>query len=131
MADMDFELEWDSGFDPDNAQETFEKMLSTADSRLLAVMTQAGWETEKEAKRYVPVDTTNLRDSIESRTQPQRNTILTEVGTNVEYAPHVEYGTRKMAAQPYLRPAVDEVSSKLERRIRMAVLEAAEEAGNG
>ena len=26
------------------------------------------------------------------------------VGTNVEYAQHVEYGTRRMPARPYLRP---------------------------
>jgi hypothetical protein len=31
------------------------------------------------------------------------------VGTNVEYAVYVEFGTSKMRAQPYLRPAVKEV----------------------
>jgi len=30
-----------------------------------------------------------------------------EVGTPVEYAPYVEYGTRKMEAQPYMRPGMD------------------------
>lgn len=30
------------------------------------------------------------------------------VGTNVEYAPYVEYGTRFMGAQSYLRRALDE-----------------------
>ena len=28
------------------------------------------------------------------------------VGTNVEYAAHLEYGTRKMSAQPHFRPAL-------------------------
>lgn len=28
------------------------------------------------------------------------------IGTNVEYAPYVEMGTSKMAARPYLKPAV-------------------------
>lgn len=28
------------------------------------------------------------------------------IGTNVEYSPYVELGTSKMAAQPYLKPAV-------------------------
>lgn len=28
------------------------------------------------------------------------------IGTNVEYGPYVELGTAKMAAQPYLKPAV-------------------------
>lgn len=31
------------------------------------------------------------------------------VGTSVEYAAYVEFGTSKMKAQPYLRPAVREV----------------------
>lgn len=30
------------------------------------------------------------------------------VGTNVEYAPYVEFGTNKQTAKPYLRPAYDE-----------------------
>ena len=28
------------------------------------------------------------------------------IGTNVEYAPYVEFGTSKQKAQPYLKPAV-------------------------
>lgn len=28
-----------------------------------------------------------------------------EIGTNVEYGPYVEFGTSKMSAKPYLRPA--------------------------
>ena len=31
------------------------------------------------------------------------------VGTNVEYAVYVEFGTSKMQAQPYLRPAAERV----------------------
>lgn len=31
------------------------------------------------------------------------------VGTNVFYAPYVEYGTRRQQPQPYLRPALDVV----------------------
>ena len=32
-----------------------------------------------------------------------------EIGFNAEYASYVEFGTYKMAAQPYLRPAFDAV----------------------
>lgn len=39
--------------------------------------------------------------------QPSDEYIL-HVGTNVEYAPYVEYGTRRWpTGQPYLRPAMD------------------------
>lgn len=30
------------------------------------------------------------------------------IGTNVKYAPYVEYGTRKTSAQPFLKPAVED-----------------------
>lgn len=35
------------------------------------------------------------------------------IGTNVEYAPYVEYGTKRMKAQPYLRPAVDNNQARI------------------
>lgn len=40
------------------------------------------------------------------------------IGTNVEYAPHVEFGTSKAAAQPYLRPALDVMEADVKRYIR-------------
>ena len=39
------------------------------------------------------------------------------VGTNVDYAPWVEGGTSKMAAQPFLRPALDNNKSRIEKMI--------------
>lgn len=35
------------------------------------------------------------------------------VGTNVEYAPHHEYGTVKMGARPYLRPALQSMKGAI------------------
>lgn len=55
-----------------------------------------------EAKQMCPVDTGNLRASI---TPVVESWARAYIGTNVEYAPYVEYGTRNMAAQPYLEPA--------------------------
>ena len=61
---------------------------------------------EGEAKLRCPVDTGNLRDSIKYSIDENEPAVL--IGTNVEYAPYVEFGTVKMQAQPYLRPAVIE-----------------------
>ena len=55
------------------------------------------------AQRNVPVDKGILRASLNSRITVDQAII----GTNVNYAPYQEYGTTKMKAQPYLRPAVD------------------------
>ena len=66
-----------------------------------------------QAVSLAPVDTGRLRSSIGYKTPTKTEGDLTVsprkneayVGTNVEYAGHVEFGTRRAAAQPYLRPA--------------------------
>jgi HK97 gp10 family phage protein len=70
---------------------------------------EAAMLVEREAKINVPVDTGRLRSSIASE---EKKPLLFEVGTNVEYAAFVEFGTSKMAAQPYLQPAVETVRAK-------------------
>lgn len=40
----------------------------------------------------------------ETHGKPEKGTVY--IGTNVEYAPYVEMGTVKMAARPYLGPAM-------------------------
>lgn len=62
-----------------------------------------GGMAETYAKRLCPVRTSTLRNSI-THEQEDENTEV--IGTAVEYSPYVELGTVKMAAQPYLRPAV-------------------------
>jgi len=56
-----------------------------------------------EAKRLAPVRTGRLRDSIRILEQGEGYVI---VGSDVEYAPYVEYGTYRMAPRSFLRPAV-------------------------
>ncbi len=57
---------------------------------------------EAKAKELCPVDTGKLRASITPVIQSWAEAY---VGTNTEYAPYVEFGTKHMAAQPYLEPA--------------------------
>ena len=70
-------------------------------------------EIEAEAKRLCPVRTGRLRASIHNGKIRERAYF---VGTNVEYAPFVEFGTRKMTAKPYLRPAAKKVLNKYKMR---------------
>ena len=62
-----------------------------------------GEPTVEEAQRLAPVRTGALRDSIYWRKVRE---LIYEIGATVAYAIYVEYGTWKMRAQPYLRPAV-------------------------
>lgn len=59
------------------------------------------------AKQFAPVHTGNLRRSITMQVTNVPGGIEAEVGTNVEYAPHVEQGTYKMAPRAFLGPAID------------------------
>lgn len=83
-----------------------------------------GASLEGQAALLAPVDTGRLRGSITYATRRERSrpdapaqgsdevsqpsdVWTLHVGTNVSYAEHVEYGTRRTAAQPYLRLALD------------------------
>lgn len=48
---------------------------------------------QAEAKTLCPVDTGRLRNSISERTIQTKNETYSEVFTNLEYAPYVEFGT--------------------------------------
>jgi HK97 gp10 family phage protein len=56
-----------------------------------------------EMRALTPVDTGNLRDS--EHVEVTENSVTLVAGT--DYALFVEFGTSKMSAQPYMRPAID------------------------
>lgn len=82
------------------------------------------------AKRYAPVDTGTLKKSIKVRAlkRNRRGDVGVVVGTSQRefvgdlfYGAMVEYGTSKMEAKPYMRPAYeekkDEIVSTYQREI--------------
>jgi HK97 gp10 family phage protein len=78
-----------------------------------------GLTAEKYAKEIVPVDTGRLRNSITHEVDAKD----VYIGSNVEYAPHVEYGTIHQKAQPFLRPAATEHTSTYKQIIQDAFSE--------
>ena len=72
---------------------------------------KAALTLEKNAKQNCPVDTGKLRASITTEV----GNLEAEVGTNVEYALCVEFGTSKQSAQPFMRPALDKAITQLNR----------------
>lgn len=79
---------------------------------------------------YVP--TGNLMRSIESH--DSSNGMQTEIAPQAmskkdyEYGQAVEYGTKKMAAEPFMKPAGDAIGSNLNETARKALKQASEEA---
>jgi phage protein, HK97 gp10 family len=59
---------------------------------------------ETTAKMKAPVDTGALRASIQNEMEEETSGV---VYTNQEYSQFVEFGTSKMAAQPYMTPAAE------------------------
>lgn len=68
-----------------------------------------GLKVQRRAKQLAPVDTGRLRSSITEELSRDPQGLVERIGTDVEYALHQEMGTSKMAAHPYLRPALDAV----------------------
>lgn len=56
-----------------------------------------------------PKLTGTLSRSIEAELAEESGKLVALIGSNLRYAGFVEFGTSKMDAQPYLRPALDEV----------------------
>ena len=78
--------------------EGFDKLIKTleglaghdaAEAAMMEGLTKVGNMIQETAKSNCPVDTGQLRNSIE--VSKQENVVF--IGTNVEYAPYVEYGT--------------------------------------
>lgn len=77
-----------------------------------AAVMEASLFIEEGAKVRCPVDTGNLRRSIKvDGPMVSGSGVSATVGTNVHYAAFVELGTRKMQAQPYLGPALEQARS--------------------
>lgn len=81
------------------------------------------------AKRRCPVKTGRLRNSI--AVEMIGSGMEAHVGTNVHYAPMVEFGTRRMAARPYLFPALEEERPKLAARLGKLIEDEARRRGRG
>lgn len=61
---------------------------------------------EAAAKAVCPVDTGRLRSSITHEVSVRGDEVIGRIGTNVNYAPYIELGTRFMAARSFLRSAL-------------------------
>ena len=71
---------------------------------------EAALAVQAQAKALAPKRTGDLQGSI---TEKPINRYKAKVFTNLTYAIPQEFGTRFMSAQPYMRPAVDMVRSRL------------------
>ena len=128
-------------------------VLSSIDNALSKGLEAVGMKAETYAKKNCAVDTGRLRNSItyalsgeithvknyKADRGKDKNKVYSYssvapgvagekavyIGTNVEYAPYVEFGTSRQRAQPFLRPAATEHGAEY-RQIIEAALKASE-----
>lgn len=72
----------------------------------------------RKAQAKAPVDTGHLKESINVKEVTQTKAIII---ANSDYSGYVEFGTRYMRAQPYMRPAVKEVVPEFQEQLWKAV----------
>ena len=94
----------------DELNDTLKGLAVKASGQQLKTAVHAGGVViETPAKAKAPVRKGNLRRSIHTESKATgAHSAESRTGTNVEYGPHVEFGTSRQRAQPYLRPAYDE-----------------------
>lgn len=84
-------------------------------ARAQALAAKAALDIEAHAKARAPVDTGLLRNSITAVEVTPDSWLIT---SPVRYSQFVEFGTSRMAAQPYMLPAVEAVRPILEAGLR-------------
>ena len=128
------------------AIENLDKLISKLEKLddVNQAMEQACILVDNEAKIKCPVDNGLLRNSITHYIEDNPNELIGVVGTNVEYAPYVEFGTGIYSSlgngrqdrwkykdakgewhstigqhpQPYLQPALEENRRKIEKMFK-------------
>lgn len=88
-----------------------------------AAIRKTAADIQADAQVLVPVDTGNLQSSIgvDVTGDGRFGVIEAEIGPTADYGAYVEYGTSRMAPQPYLGPAFDRRAPGLEEALGRAV----------
>lgn len=102
------------------------KALSQAlQDQVQRVIVATAFRIEADAKIACPVDTGALRASIFTTVQP----LEAVISVGMEYGPHVEFGTTRQVAQPFLYPAAEKNKKYFEDEMKEAVLRAGKDTG--
>jgi len=103
-------------------QRKIEALAKKNDKELRTVIQKAVIIVEGRAKENAPYEFGKLRASITHEVKSTSKGHIGKVGTDVEYAPFQEFGTSKMAAHPYLFPAMkmsrEDIITLLEKAIK-------------
>lgn len=97
-----------SNIDKDNTEKILGAVKKKASSRLIT----ATLMVERIAKIFCPVKTGTLKRSINHKFIGNEDA---QVGSNISYAPYVEFGTVHWSGKPFLRPALHQCLPAIKR----------------
>ena len=83
----------------------FPEIAAALPEKTKVVVAKVARDIEADAKNVVPVDTGNLKNSID--VEFADDGLIAIVAPHTEYAAFVEFGTRRMSAYPYMTPAAE------------------------
>ena len=92
-------------------------LIRTLDGKIDDATRATALAVEGEAKVRIPVDTGAAKNSLNTRKISSKRYYVED---GVEYGIHLELGTSRMQAQPFLVPAVEKVEPQWIRLIREA-----------
>lgn len=95
------------------------EMPAVIHAAVVGEVKKATYDVEAKSKAIAPVKTGLLRRSIHSVFENGGLTGL--VGPSVLYGKFVEFGTRRMGARPYMRPAAEQVLPKFVDDVKRAL----------
>lgn len=94
-------------------------LAASSPAKAKAAVLKGGYMIEADAKQMAPVDTGALRNSIETE---EGQGISAIVHDGVEYGIWQELGTSKMAAQPFMIPAMEKNADEIRDLIAQQVI---------
>lgn len=101
----------------DEWQKSEEGWSKKVTQNIVAEIEKTAFRIERDAKLTVPVDSGDLRKSINTDVKTKSTGVTAEIGTDIEYSEFVEFGTINQRAQPYLIPSFDKNVANLENAI--------------
>lgn len=105
-----------------NVVKQLEQLGGFSDEMAKEIANNLGVVAHNTARNLVPVDTGALKQSITLEVERDGNGYAAYVGSDLEYAPDVEYGRSNQRAQPYLQPAKREAEKQMPK-IAQAVVD--------
>lgn len=91
-----------------------DRIIRDAPVKAEKALSAAAFQVRAVAQTLAPVDTGALKNSIGTE---RKSRFTYWVADGVEYGIYQEFGTSRMAAQPFMVPAVEQVSKDFERML--------------